>query len=245
MIRVVFVLCLAVSLWGCGEEFAAQGDAGAGGTAGTGGDAGSGGTAGTGGNTGGQGGTAGNGGTAGSGGNTGGQGGSAGTGGNTGGSGGQGGSGGDPCETGIYLTVDTYGPGGTLSSSSGPTNSTTFNVHGTSTGNELNVTVSIVNNLSADFTTPQSTSALESVRLRCQDPSGAPSYTQVCSLPLTAGKADCPSPGCYSASSGIVKMQLQIDPAAAQSGQVRVGIDPNSAKVCDDQLGTPTWNISP
>ncbi|MBU0705657.1 hypothetical protein KJ657_03925 [Patescibacteria group bacterium] len=86
MKRMIFLMCLALALWGCGEQFAASPD---GGVAGAGG---SGGTAGTGGNTGGSAGTGGTG-------NTGGNAGQGGTGntGNTGG-GGQGGQGGgNPC----------------------------------------------------------------------------------------------------------------------------------------------------
>ena len=225
-----------------------------GGSAGIGGNSGSGGIAGTGGNTGGSagiGGNSGSGGMAGTGGNTGGSagiggnsgsGGIAGTGGNVGGAGGQGGTGGSPpCETGIYLTVDSQASRGNLGSSAGPVVSTTYVVHGTSVVNKLNATITLVNNLAGDFTMPQSTNALEAVRIRCQDPAGTNSFTVSCDLPLVSGQADCVMPGCHSLVGGTVKMQLQVNPVAA--GVARIGIDPTSVTICDDQSTNPVWNV--
>jgi hypothetical protein len=146
--------------------------------------------------------------------------------------------------TGIYLTVDSYGSGGPLSSDSGPVTATTFDVHGTGPGNELNAIVNFVNNVPGDFVSPQATSALEALRIRCQDPSGTASYSVACTLDISSGQASC-SPGCYSAASGIIKMQVQVDPAGGQSGQVRIGIDPSSVNICDDQSGTPIYVINP
>jgi hypothetical protein len=120
----------------------------------------------------------------------------------------------------------------------------TYDVHGTSAGNHLTASVNFVNNVGGVFTSPVPTTALEAVRIRCQDPNGAPSYTVACTLNISSGQASC-SPGCYSASSGIVKMQVQIDPASGQSGQVRVGVDPTSVNVCGDQSQVPIYNITP
>jgi len=240
MTRHIFTLVLSAFLFmlGCGEEFSTE-DGGAGGTAGTAGTAGhggnTGGSAGTGGNTGGSAGTGG------IGGNTGGTGGDAGgTGGNTGGTGGGGGGGGNPC-SGIYLQVASVGSGGVLGSSAGTVTSTTYDVHGTDAVNHLGATVHLVNILAGDFTVPQDTSALEAVRLRCQDPLGGPTFTVACSLPFTGGEASCVNPDCYSASGGIVQMQVQIDPVAV--GTVRVGVDPNSVSICGDQSDVPTYII--
>ena len=190
-----------------------------------------------------QGGTGGNvGGMGGFGGDTGGTGGTGGNVGGSGGSGGQGGGGGTPCETGIYLTVDSQASGGNLGSSAGPVLSTTYVVHGTSVGNELNVNLRLVNNLGGDFTTPQDTPAFEAVRIRCQDPAGANSFTVACTETLVSGEATCVMPGCYSLVGGTVLMQLQVDPVAV--GMARIGIDPTfSVNVCDDQMGNPVWNV--
>lgn len=213
---------------------AATGGSSTGGKAGTGGEAGSAGSS--------TGGMAGVGGAAGTGGNAG-AGGTAGSGGiaGAGGLAGSGGTGGSPpCETGIYLTIDNQASGGNVSSSAGPLASTTYNVHGTSAGNKLSVTVTLVNNLAGDFTMPQSTNALEAVRIRCQDPAGGSSFTLACDLPLVSGQASC-VPDCYSLVGGTVKMQLQVNPVAA--GLARIGINPNSVKICDDQTGNPVWNV--
>ena len=175
-----------------------------------------------------------------------GAGGFGGSGGNVGGSGGQGGTGGSPpCETGIYLTVDSQGSGGNLLNSVGPVLSTSYVVHGTSAGNELNVDLRLVNNLTGDFTMPQATAAFEAVRIRCQDPGGANSYTVACSGPLIGGEYICPMPGCYSSSGGTVLMQLQVDPDVNGGGETaRMGIHPtHSVSVCDDQSTNPTWTI--
>ncbi len=166
-----------------------------------------------------------------------------GTGGNVGGSGGEGGS--PPCETGIYLTVDSQASGGNLGSSAGPVLSTTYVVHGTSVGNELNVSLRLVNNLTGDFTVPQATAAFEAVRIRCQDPDGANSFTVACTETLVSGEATCVMPACYSSSGGTVLMQLQVDPDMSGGGEMaRIGIDPTfSLNVCDDQSGNPVWDI--
>jgi hypothetical protein len=117
----------------------------------------------------------------------------------------------------------------------------TYDVHGTSPGNELNQVLTFVNNVAGDFTSPQPTTALQSIRIRCGDPNGAPAFTIACTEDISSGQASC-APGCYSASFGIVKMQVQIDPAVGQSGQVRVGLSPNH--VCGDQTEVPVYFVS-
>ena len=228
------VICVSLAmLLGCGDSFtAATSTGGAGGMAGEGGSAGMTSVGGQGGQGGSSTSTGGSGGLGGQGGTT-----------SVGGSGGQGGTGGSPpCETGIYLTVDSQASGGNLGSSAGPVVSTTYVVYGTSVGNELNVDLRLVNNLGGDFTMPQATAALEAVRIRCQDPAGANSYTVACTEALVSGEAICLMPACHSSVGGTVKMQLQVDPVAA--GMARIGIDPTfSVNVCDDQSGNPVWNV--
>ena len=217
-------------------------------TSGTGGDTGTGGSAGTG--TGGDTGTSGSAGSAGTAGTTAdaGAGGNAGSGTGTGGSagagdGGETGTGGDTC-TGIYLQLASVSTLSSLPNTSGAVTYATYDVYGTSPGNELNATVTLVNNVSGDFTDPVATTALEAVYLRCADPNGGNIWSEACNQSIASGSADCAAPGCYSASNGVVQMQIQIDPALTQTGQIRIGIDPDSVSICGDQSQLPIVFIS-
>lgn len=242
---------------GCGEEFVSTpgtdagtgGEAAAGaggntggsaGTAGSGNDAG----AGAGGDAGhaGQGGTAGSGGTAGGGGDAG-QGGTAGAGGQGGTAGGGGQGGAPPCETGKYATIESVSASGPLANTAGAVTLVTFLVHGTSNGDGLDNPVTFVNNTQnpANPGNPMPTTALENTIIRCQDPNGTSNYTDACNLNMTTGQDTC-TPGCYSASSGDTRMQIQIDPASGQSGAVRI-IAGAGLKVCDDQTQIPIRTI--
>ena len=228
--RILYLICSIFFLQACALDRVglSSADSGAGGSGGsitvsvggTGGTSGEGGSAGMT-SVGGQGGQGGSSTSTGGSGGSGGQGGT--------GAGGQGGTGGSPpCEVGIYLTVDSQGSGGNLLNSVGPVLSTSYVVHGTSTGNELNANLRLINNLAGDFTTPQATSAFEGVRIRCQDPSGANSYTVACTEVLVNGEATCVMPACYSSGGGTVLMQLQVDPDVNGGGEMaRIGIDPS------------------
>ena len=187
---------------------------------------------------------AGEGGSGGNAGGTAGTGGSGGTGGNVGGSGGEGGEGGSPpCETGIYLTVDSQaGNNGMLDLGlgAGYAVSTTYLVHGTNASNKLVATITLVNNLSGDFqsASAETTSALEAVRLRCEDTSGSSNFSNVpCDLDFTdSDSVDCEieiGDDCYNAAGNPMKLQLQVNPVAV--GQAKIGFDPASIKICDVQ----------
>ena len=227
---------------GCGDEFVSTGDGGVdagGGHAGQGGEAGTAGAGNDAGGDAGTGGTAGQGGTAGSGGEAG-AGGSA-------GAGGQGGGGGNPC-TGIYLTLDSVTGQSSLLHTLGNVTYATYLLYGTSTGNEL-TSFTLTNNTGGDYTTPVPTTALESMRVRCSDPNGGPSWPIACDLDISTGTANCLNPGCYSASNGVVEVQLQINPAQNQTGQIRIGINPDPQatypiNLCGDQTLLPMVTIT-
>ena len=126
----------------------------------------------------GQGGTAGSGGEAGAGGSA--------------GAGGQGGGGGNPC-TGIYLTLDSVTSQTSYTHTSGNVTYATYLLYGTSTGNELS-SFMLTNNTGGDFTSPVATTALESMRVRCSDPNGGPSWPIACDLDISTGTANCLNP---------------------------------------------------
>ncbi len=141
----------------------------------------------------------------------------------------------------IYAIVIENTPDDTVGSGGGAVATTKYDVYGTSQANHLTQLVRLVSNLTADFTVPQSTTALEAVIFRCEVPTGG-SFTPH-NLPLTAGAADFNTLDCYNQAGGPMEVQLQVDPDINGAGQkARIGIDPSTLVVRRGPGGTQADN---
>jgi len=101
-------------------------------------------------------------------------------------------------------------------------NSVQYTVYGTSTTNRLTGPFRIVNNLQANFGTPQDNPAVDRVRFVCNPVGG------VTEVPMVNGVAEV-TPDCADEGGGlVVTISVITTPDATSGSQYRIALDPNT-----------------
>ena len=139
----------------------------------------------------------------------------------------------------MIAVVESGQTDGNLGMGVGPVLATRYQVCGTSAADHLDFPLTIVNNLDGDFTVSEATAAVQDVRIRCATPDGS-GYIPTPFYFLPGGETDVGMLDCYSQSGDSLELQIQV--RTSDSGQLRLGLAPDSIAVRGDGYA-PLYNV--